>query len=832
MFGSPFVPRYAGLVAGGRGLHSLFLLLVAAFGIGLTPGAQVTQGRVVAQLETRVPVVGSFLLRGTFPLPRGTYFRRESTSPFTVLDYDGTPVVTQTEVVSRYPRSEDGADVVEVLARVRRDPALPVDARVRYSVVIDYPGSLPESSRLLPEDVLELIQDPRGVEITGYDCFGNRYVTRPLDRMSEFDLLRHGAVRSEVRVHNSMLPVRPVEGSTLPHLLGVHAYLGFFYATPLISMDLRLHNGHDGHDPDDPLDDPLGTVYFSRIEVSMPVGWVLMQDFADPLFGAERIEGGRRIVSLVAPEPGGGLHVMDWLAQFHRRLLLAPDRPATVRAGRAHLDGAGRAFCVRGQGDRGNELWSWWNRETGRYFPQRLQLPSLDHVGQATLEAGLTSQLGTLAGHLVNGTGTGDYPFVVERLGWGHPFGVSYGGMTGGLEIQFYDGIETAAAASVNGYRYYTALHRMQTDRQPNAMFQLDGRPSSVEEWKVENGALDYVPFEHFVVPLIFGSRPDPFGVRNAPSFQVDYVRANGLEPAYQAEYQLFAPYDYQHLVRYSRAAKVLAWLGNDSLAKDDLCMQAENFHLAYHHHANNAYGNAQGSGLLAAQRFVRSSPGQGFGFGRGESWGMDCAVAAYSCGSKEWRATKLPWFQEQAELLLEGQAACSGFIQSFVYHLALGGRYRARQAIEQSITENALVELHESVFRDADPGYAAMVRDVLERSLRAFIGEMSWFPGQRGPWRITALAPLDPALPVWCSRAEMPSDGWTVGDIEAYQDWSSLAYGYRLTGDPQFLRNARIQIGGASFSDMAQRLRSAGTANLGNRAALLSEVQRIQGDL
>ena len=77
-----------------------------------------------------------------------------------------------------------------------------------------------------------------------------------------------------------------------------------------------------------------------------------------------------------------------------------------------------------------------------------------------------------------------------------------------------------------------------------------------------------------------------------------------------------------------------------------------------------------------------------------------------------------------------------------------------------------------------------------------------------------------------------MPSDAWSAGDIETYQDWASFAYGYELTGDPLFLRHARFQTGGANFNDLVVRLRSAGTENLENRAALLAVVQRITGDL
>jgi hypothetical protein len=814
-------------------------LLVAASPFLVTPSSSAEaqppstqQTRLVAVLETRAPDSSEFLLRGTLPVPPGTFPRTDGLNPLTILDYNGSALFTQTEIVSRYASESAGADVVELIARVRRDPSLAPGAPARYAVIFLHP-SPPRLESLEPmlEEVDDLLLADRGVEITTYDCFGNVYVSRPFAGPTGA-VLHRGPVLAEVRTNHGMRPRPEVPGSTLRHFFGVHSYVSWSRGSPVVGLSVRFHNAHDGHDPTTDLDDPLDKVYFQRIEISMPEGWVLQQDFADPLFGRERIVAGRRIVALVDSNPGGGLHVMRWGGQFHRRLALAPARPAAVRAARDYLDGVGRAFCTRGFDGRGREYWSWWNRETARYFPQRRQLPLLDHVASSALESEITSELATLVAHLRDGTGTGNYPFSSGRLGWGHPYGVPYGGMTSGLEIFCYDGIVAATVASPSGFRLYSALHRMQTDRQSNALYQLDGAPSSVEEWLIENGSADYVPFEHFVVPLIAGIRPDPFGVRNAPRFQADFVAANRLQPPYESRYLTYEPHDFQHFVRYTRSAKVLAWLANDSLAKDDLRMQAESFHLSYHGFANNAFGGAQGSGLLSAIRSVQSVPGKGFAYGRGEAWGLDCAVAAYALSDEEWRARKLPWLMKQAEVVLTGQVACSGFIQAAVSSKALDGKYHARQMIEQSITENALVGLNESVFRDAHPAYAALVHDVLVDSLRAFVSDMAWFPGEPGPWRYTGVAPLARTLPVWCSRADMPGDAWTAGDRETYQDWSSFAYGYELTRELKFLNFARIQAGAADQPKLLEHLELDGTSNLQNQAALLALLQRLAGKL
>ncbi len=790
----------------------------------------------VAVLETRAPILDEFVLRGTIPVPPRTFPRPDGRAPLTVLDWDGTPLVTQTEIVSRYARESDGADVVEVIARVRRDPAITAGTPLRYTVVRGGPFMDPEeTTQGLPESVLALLRDPAAIEIATYDCFGNKYISRPLNGAGTARFVRKGPVHTELRVYQDMVPRFRVDGptGTLPHFFGVHAYISAFQGSQNLGLDLRFHNGHDGHDDDSALDDPLGRVYFDRIEITLPAGWSIEQDFPDPFFGSTRTANGRRTIELVGPNPNGRLHVMRWQGQFHRRLMISPAAGnAAAAAATAQLAGAGRAFCVRGSDPiDGEAYWSWWNRDTARYFPQRQQLPLLDHVARAAMDAELVEQQKTITELLEEGGDQGIYPYEASVLGWAHPYGVAYGGMTGGVEINLYEGITTAETASKRGYRYYSALHRMTTDRMPTALYSIEGKPSSVEEWLIDvPGGSDYVPFQHFLLPFLGSSYPDPFGVRQAPTFQVDHVQAAGLQPYYETRYLQFEPYDFQHYVRYTRAAKVLAWLGNDSVAKDDLRQAAETFHLSFHHYYNDPAWGSQMAGMRSMMNAVQARPGQGCTFGRGEAWGTDCMVAAYAVADPAWRASKRPWFEELTELLLAGQGSCTGFIQSFVSDKAVGGRYRARQQIEQSITEHALVGLLETVFRFEDPPHAAMVRTVLEGSLRSFISEMAWFPNASGPWRYTGIGPLG-SQPMWCDRDQMPPDAWTAGDVETYQDWSSFAYGYELTGDPSFLAFARRQFPGLTTS-LHVKLEADGLDNLQNRAALLALVQRLHGEL
>lgn len=809
---------------------------------GGTPAAPAVQGQTVTVLETIAgnAAVDQFILRGTLPVPPNTFPRADGRDPFVILDWNGTPLSTQTELVSRYPIDAEGADVVEVLARVHRDPAAAVGSMLRYPVVYSPnnapggPGTVGLDDLLatvnVPAGIQALLSDPDGIEIATFDCFGNKYVCRPLDGTGNYKLKRHGRVTTELRVYQTMRPEPFVPGpaGTLPHSFGVHVYLSTTTGQQILGMGLRFHNGHSGRDTTTDQDNPLDKLYFQKIQISLPGNLILLQDFGDPYFGNSVAAGAERVWDLVEPMSGGRLHVIRWLGQFHRRLWIA--NPAETALAQATADGMGQGFCTRGTDPfSGADYWSWWNKGTARYFPQKYQLPALDHVGLGFLRAQLQGERNHLAERLLNGTNDGNYPIPSGVLGWGHPYGVSYGGMTSGNEIFCWDGITTAAAASYHGLQMYRALHRMHTDRQPNVLYDVDGEPTSVERWLVENGNQDYVPFYHYIYPFLGGSYPDPFGFAAAPRFQINYVTANGLSPGYEEAHFGYDPHDYQHFIRYTRSAKVLAWLGNDAIAEDDLRLEAEMFHLSYHGYCNDQYGGWHGSGLRACKNAVAANPGKGGPFGRGDSWGIDCALAAYNLGTPQWRASKRPWFGEIIEMLSDMQGVCNGFLQGQVSPKAVGGLYRARQQIEQSITENMLQGLRASVFRGVDPGHADMTRDVLTESTYSFLSDMAWAPGA-GPWRYAAVGPRDISQPVWCRRSDMPGNAVTTGDYETYQDWSSFAYGFELTGDPIFLERALVQFQGGG--DLLNRLRGEGTDNVENWSPLLALLQQQNGEL
>ncbi len=779
----------------------------------------------------------SFILRGTIPVPKGTY-DGTGKQPFGVVDTDGETYGAQAEIVSRYPDDADGADVVEVLARVTRGSASP-GSPVQYKVVLAEHDAQPDPGAAgtedlkngplaIPTSVQALLNDLQSIEIRSHDVFGNEYKTWPLNDAGEETLTRYGEHMAQMRVAQVLAPNPPKLGATgtLYHFFTAHSYVATMNSEEIVLLDLRITNADSGSDKTTFVDDPNDKVYFKDLEIMVPNGWVVVQDYDDPFWGNAYNEGVKTVQPVVKPLSGGKMHVIPWGGQFHRRLAIA--KIGLETRARDYLQGDNLGFCVRGvDPDEGHTYWSWWNPATARYFPQSHLLPIFDHMGKGSIKSSVRSDRDMVQGHLENGTDTGgQYPFQSGVLGWAHPYGVSYGGMTGGAEIIMFDGMRTAWAATPAGFELARIMHRMHTDRMPNALYDLDGQPATVTDWIKQSGSTKYVPFWHFMKPDL--SSGDPFGVKDALQFQIQYVNANNLKPSYEGQLLSFDPHDYQHFIRYTHSAKVLAWLANDSVAIDDLRMQAENFRLSYHTNYNSASGLAQPTGLRWDQDYVIQHPASGFRWGRGEGWGVDCTNAAYATSPPEWRAARLGWYDMVADLVNDGQGSCNGFLQANINPKFVGGKYRARQAIEHYIMENAILGMVETVYRGKDSATTAMLEDVLEDSYYAGIGPMAWWPGQNGPYQYTAVAPKDEFQPIWCSAAQIPGDGYTAY-VEAYQNPSNFAYGYNLTQDQTFLNFASTQFGNPT--SLLNKLENDGLTNIGNKAGLLALMQHLNGD-
>jgi hypothetical protein len=787
-------------------------LLAGLLAVGLAGGA--ASQDVVAELSLEAPDAQQFMLRGTLPLPRGILLAGDTASPLTILQPDGTPTLTQAEIVSRYPSAKDGADVVEVMARVTRPPSASPGERISYEVVL-----LPQSpSDFVTHDgVDELLNTPGALELSTTDVFGHRYVADLGQALGApgVRLRRDGPLVREFAVHRVMLPENPVSGNqgTLPHMMGVHAWLRTFERDGFALLDLHVHNGLDGRDSTDPDDDVLNDIYFRQLELSLPPAWRVLYSFDTPVSGPPVQAGALMDHRLVRPR-GNSVYLMPRQGRMVRRIAIA--LPGWEDQARATLEERGLGFARRGFSPTGEALWSWWNPITTRYFPQRHRLPNLDHVGLAQVQADLAQDLAVYKAQLASGA-TGTYPFRSGLLGWAQPWGVGYGGMTGGDEINQWDGLRTATAGSREGYRLAQLTTRAYSDRQPTAFYGTSGRHTRVQDILEVGGNGPYAVGNFYIRPST------GFGFENAPTFQTEAVFAQGLDERWHGAFQQYSPIDLQHYVRLTRNLKSLTWLGNDTLARHLLLAAADVYHLSFHRYAVGAWYWVPGTGLLTHIERVTDDPGEGVGLGRADAWGLDCASAAYSVADDDWRAENLNWFETVADVVEQGQSNCTGNLQAINIGKLLGGRFLVRRANESGYLEHALVGINESVFRGEQTSRADELDQVIVASARAGLLAPFWSRDDLAVHWTVGVAPRDPMYPEFCK--DIPDSGFEQQDYFTNEhSWGSIAYAYRISGDPFFLKRAAE----LSEGDAWDFLHANGLKLLQSRAAILALVQSL----
>jgi hypothetical protein len=801
---------------------ALALTLVAASARAQNT-ATLEPGNTVARLGLDAPDATSFVVHGTIPVPRGVFPRADGQAPFKLRNPNGTLVPAQTEVVSRYSNPDYGADVVEVSARVTRPPSAPKDAPIAYDVVFE-----PHMSKAMPEldpRIVELLASNQSMLISARDVFGNWYFARPRQGTAPIVTMREGGSVFEFRTYASLVPPEPHGGpqGTLPHLMGMHAYFRLYDGSPSIELDLRFHNGHSGLDQSTDLDNPMSKIYFDELSLWVPDNWNVRQGEPDLYTGQPELVGTMLRYPLIAHMPGNQLHMMPSQAMTMRRLVLSPRGENIMPA--HHVEQRGQAFARRGVNGQGQELFSWWNDATGRYYPQRHVLPRLDFVQGGSIAADLAFQHLRLSDCLRTGE-PANYPVISPALGWSHPWGINDGGMAGGDDIAMFDplGLKTLETASNKGYRVIQMKHRMYNDRQPVALYNQDGKPSEYTQWTQEGQTGTWLPAWYFLRPILWAA--DPFGFLDAPTFQVDAVAAQGRQPAYEQQLLSYEPIDLEHLVRYTAPAKSLIWIGNDSLAKDNIRLHAALYRFGYNDLPNSDYGHYISTGLAADSMYVADYPDQGFNFGRMEGWGIDCVNAAYSTYDLETRTDLRRWYEQITDTVYNGQSGCSGIIQATVYEQLFGGLYRARQSIEQAIVENMLVGVRESVMQGTDPLRAHKLNLTLRASFRSMVNWPAWNGIAHAPWQKLAVGDADFTHDPFCK--ELPNDAYADGG-DAYQCWGSFAYAYELTGDTFYLNRAAEMAGGVY--NLLAALEAAGLGNIENKAALIGMLQQTVGN-
>jgi len=782
----------------------------------------INDGPVVAKVRVLAPVTEDFILQATIPLPPGTYDRSDALVPFAILSSSpATASPSQVEIVSRYPNPDHGADVVEVSAHVRRPPVAP-GTPIDYEVVFS-----PHTAQAFVEstEVAALFDEPGKLVLEAKDVFGHRYNFDVLAsyRAGTPERVRSGAIMHEHKTSGALMPTTVVSGTqaTLPHLMGVHAYMRRFTKEDFFALDLHLHNGFDGQDPSTTADDVLDELHFERLSLRLPAGWRVIDTLPNPYLGVPTVSGGNQSVDLVAPLPGNKLHFMPRSSQFWRRLYIARDASAEARA-QVHVARHNIGFCQPGETAGGVELWSWWNQLTARYSPLAFVLPHLDSM--ATPEAireehrlNLENRLAQVA----TGSASG-YPVLSPGLGWSHPWGVAYGGMTGGDDITQTPGIDVAWAASPDGLRFHELKARMVMDRQPGVFYRADGEPTCYEDLVVPQG--NYGPW----MPLEFTMRPtgfDYFGFGSAPMHQAQSAQQQNRLAPYKQALADYQPIDLQHYVRYSSHLIILAWLANDSLAKEQLEQSAELYRMTHHEAYVGNYGYVPGAGLKSRELFLANHQGVGIAYGRGEAWGLQLASAAYALGDDTIRGRYKPWLRTVANYVHQGQSTCTGNIASNRIGNVMNGQYLTRQSFELAFMVTALESMRRSVFEGSEQTTAERLHETMIAATYSTVTAPFWDSSIGGQRRRIGVGRSDFSQVDFCTS--IPFEAFynenEVDNLTAMTPWG-LAYA--ATQDPIFLQRAAEILPGNGH--VMEGLGQLGVGALGHHGPFLAALQRF----
>ena len=794
-------------------------------------GAQASE-RPVARLEVAAPARSPFLLRATLPVPKGVFPRADGRSPFVVASHGRghAQVPAQVEIVSRYPTGE--ADVVEILARVELAEGVRENDRVGYSVFLA-PCDAAAEPALEPAVVDLLAREPRGrIGLRTRDVHGNTYWADLAGNAQDpgfgsLRVLKSGRWERQRRVYATLVPsgtpdapsapsapdAPNAEGAPLAHSLGVHAYLRERAGERGVPLELRVNNGAvAGSREPHPLETTLGIVYFRDLELVVPKGWTAVPEVRDPFFGEPYAEGDTRVIPLVRALDEGKLHVIGPQAQLVRRLVLVP--LGAEAAAEDELAQQGLAFCARGPG-----LWSWFEPETARYFAQRDLLASVDFykhgglAGKAAVRMKEAGELRAFREALATGAARGYY-VTSPVMGWAHPWFVKEAGGVGGEGIATFEGHWAAGGASREGWQKLALLHRMNVSRQPEAAYDRFGDPVGYHAWLDAQGR---IPFDFrlnggvIMPPFLLPARRGP-----PASAQVLAVVERGLRPPYdhgtphladgevpdRADNLLaWRPHDDQHMIRYTKNAKALVWLGNDALAKDDLLLSAELFHLMFHESEHVPASWSPGVTLRVWEGIVAAHPHQGAWIGREHAWGIDSMCAAYSVAGPEWRARHRPWFDRLADFLVRAEQP-SGLLQRFVNVRLLGhDKYAVAQAFECFFLIHAIRCVGESVLRGVDDARRAALEEIAVRGTDYLMWGPPWArmangwqpdPARptlfvQGPRQGIAISPNDDfASPPFSDAGRwgpdyLPPDGLGQG-VEIFHPWAALSYVEEIT--------------------------------------------------
>lgn len=377
--------------------------------------------------------------------------------------------------------------------------------------------------------------------------------------------------------------------------------------------------------------------------------------------------------------------------------------------------------------------WGTGDWTQGGWLPAGLAVPSL--AAQSVVNSRALSEWNSLRTLTGNG-GANESP----RLSWLWPYaGVTYGGMTGEVDVWPYDGCLTAATALRSGLEMHRVLALRYGLRQ-RLIFEADGKPVIPENHLI-NGQADWSMYD-----FQFQQQWGADGGTNDSPWQFDRHSRPVGPRAYDPS--VCMPIDLQHLVRCIKDARALIWLDGDPAAAEYVTCVAEHARMTFWH----------GSGR--ARRYVLPSvPGKGVEVGRADAWSGCAIVVAHMLG----RPKMIDWLSFFKQMCERGMTPCGLFAASHYGKAAdmppFNGQHRVQRGNEMSYFAQLFTEMAKG---------AGLEMNELVTNFRRGIEGMAWRPGYGGCWDRHTVGSAD-GTTMYRDRTEVPAGVYDPAVLESW---------------------------------------------------------------
>lgn len=729
-------------------------------------------------IKCYAPRNAPFTGHATMPLPEGYAYRRR-TCPFTVRR-NGKGLPTAWEPLARYPNGD--ASVIELVwfdETPSPDPSLPIE----YEVFTSFTA---RPDNLIHPQAYEAMLNPGAIKLILTEQDGTQSEVSLSAKVKAWQIDRFSGLWAQGYRSFDLFP------------LSGHVWIGSKAPNPHIELCLNLHSGNYSIKPTD--------LYLNSLKLTVPNGWTWDPLFPEPMAKADD--------EIILP----GNHVWPQTHQREWRFII---RPVNSRPANKNLLGWGVA-----------KGWTFKNR--AGYLAQGIPTPSLSWV--TGLEAKIKARKADRFFRLENGLPS-DAAYSTGTLGIWPVAGVAYGGMTGGIDVEQFPGIDTLAAGHPDGILAHMSEAMRYSSRQPGQIYEADGEPVRVSTHASNDGTIAWKHFNGFQAKRPF-EITDPKDTHWDSPFDLDKARAASKRGIcdYEATLRSYQPIDYQHFTRATKDYRALVYLYNDPIAKMRMKSLSQYARLTYWEK-----GNGQLSNRLKS---AKSNPGQGDSVGRGEAWPMDVAAQAWAIGSDSWRMQWMDWWMAWQEYLpivqmpngaygsqsfgKQAEDAPNGHLESdvcpFNFHTQKPGSNKKMpdfgvfRANEHIFILHAMRAILNTQF--VSPAFTHSYKDAL-----LAIWTYLWKPGANGPWQrfMTNFIHRPPFKDRTELTQSVPSGFLDHPSLspDNYHVASSLGYGYLAGLDMNPASTAYTSQ--SSIEEAAAYLRQQGLRQIDSRALLLS---------